>query len=423
MGNSIGEPIVDGEDYNNVLKHDIMMKRAQGRNSKHVKNYRDRLFILTSKALLYYDGESLEMRGDLKGIVILRNIRKVEPILDAVLKKQNCFVIEHVGLSLFIVANSEEQRNEWIEAIRSELNQFSDAIAPIVVPPKKSSGTTKDISSHIWVKQYETFEASHPSPKKRTIFQRFDLSTRSDDFIPSFRLGSDLVLLELKVISKIFSYLSVRDLTNIRSVCQQWKQLAESNEMWKEPVAVKMNSVTLNNFCRQYSGAMRKLELKSIKGDVTSSLFHTSNLVYLHLEYTTVDMSVLAKILPNLRGLKIRFCKFLSSNFAKHPEYKFEQLNTLTFHFRESFTQPQLVHLLSLCPNLLKLNLSGSILFKSDVFRATPLLHELRLEYVKIDASQLAVFCPNLIKLSFVWSDFAGPTKGKFARLSNLYIA
>ena len=80
MGNSIGEPIIDENEYTRVLKYDVMMKRAQGRNNKHLKNYRARLFTVTSKALLYCNGISLQNRGDLKGIVILKNIIKFEEI-------------------------------------------------------------------------------------------------------------------------------------------------------------------------------------------------------------------------------------------------------------------------------------------------------------------------------------------------------
>ena len=425
MGNSIGEPIVDGDEYTQVLKHDVMMKRAQGRTNKHVKNYRDRLFILTLKALLYYDGTSLDTRGDLKGIVILRNIIRIEPVNEVVLKKQNCFVIEHLGLSLFIVANNSKQRDSWIQAIEGKMkearveNGLSNSCP---VPPRICPQTEQD--SRIWVKKYYTFEESHPLQKNQTIFERFYLSSSLSD---KFHIKStdtaptDLIRLELDVVVHIFSYLTVRDVANVRCVCKRWLDLTDIGYVWSDVTAVKMSVPSVKSFCDSFGSYMHKLELRTVSGDITSAIFNASLLTHLNLNYTHVNVAVLPKFLVNLTHLKLLSCKIQDLGKMK-LEDRFEKLKYLVFHFRENYEQPQIENILSLCPAIENLNISGNIALNSNVFKDNPYIRNLKLEYVKLDGSQLTQFCPNLKKLSLVWSDFIGPKKGTFALLTTLHI-
>ena len=435
MGNSIGEPIIDEEEYTTVLKHDVMMKRAQGRNNKHLKNYRARLFTLTSKALLYYDGVSLQARGDLKGIVILRNVMKIEPVNEVVLKKQNCFMIEHVGLSLFIVAKTFEQRNSWIEAIASQLEEIiphpirdlmhSKSCPVSRLSTKGRNEVSKD--SHIWVKRYDSFEETHPLQKDRTIFQRFNLSTSISQYSysPYVQIGTDLIRLELDAVARIFSYLTLKDIGNLRCVCKRWKDLTEVKDLWNELSVTKMKVLCLKSTSDEYGSYIRKLEMKSIEGDVTSCLFNTSLLTHLRLEYTQVNLAVLPKFLCNLVFLKLRYCTItegIHGSLRENSEFKFEKLKYLSYHFKEDYDNLQISNLLRMSPGLLKLDLSGPAVISSYVFKDIPFLQELRMEYIKLDGTELAIYCPNLKKLSLIWSDFIGPSRGIFARLSTLYI-
>ena len=435
MGNRIGEPVVDGEEYTKVLKHDVMMKRAQGRNNKHHKNYRARLFTLTSKALLYYDGNSLQSRGDLKGVVILRNIIRIEPVEEVVLKKQHCFVIEHVGLLLFVVAKSFEQRNSWIEAIVSQLLEIFPSpkmdlskAKSCPISPRHSNGRSEvSIDSHIWVKKYDTFEESHPMPKNRTIFQRFNLSSSFSDFQPTpyVQIGTDLVLLEIEAVARIFSYLTLRDIANLRCVCKRWRDLTEVSNLWRDISVIKMRGKSVHSMCTGYGSYIRKLELKSIEGDISSSLFNASLLTHLRLEYAEINLAILPKLLVNLVFLKLRYCKLsegIHGTLRETPEIKFESLRFLTFHFTNDFDDLQITNLLSMAPGLLTLDLSGPAVLSSSVFKDIPFLQELRMEYIKLDGTQLAINCPNLQKLSLIWSEFVGPNRGLFARLNTLYI-
>ena len=425
MGNSIGEPIVDGDEYTQVLKHDVMMKRAQGRSNKHVKNYRDRLFILTSKALLYYDGTSLDVRGDLKGIVILRNIIKIEPVDEVVLKKQNCFVIKHLGLSLFIVASNSKQRDSWIDAIENKMKETraeNDLWDSCPVP--RSVCPQEEQIAHIWVKNHFTFEQSHPYQKNQTIFERFNLSSslsgqshiKSIDTAPN-----DLIRLELDVVVHIFSYLNVRDVANVRCVCKRWLDLTDIGYVWSDVTAVKMSVPGVKSFCDSFGSYMKKLELRTVSGDITSAVFNASLLTHLHLEYTHVNLAVLPKFMLGLTHLKLSSCKIQDLGKMK-IENTFEKLKYLVFHFRENYEQPQIQNILSLCPAIENLYISGNIALNSTVFQDNPLLQTLKLEYVKLDGSQLTQFCPSLKKMSLVWSDFIGPKKGTFQLLTVLHI-
>ncbi|KAI6661932.1 Tyrosine-protein kinase TXK-like [Oopsacas minuta] len=428
MGNSIGAPIVEGDEYSQVIKYDVMMKRAQGRTNKHILNYRDRLFTLTSKALLYYDGTTLEKRGELKGIVILRNIAKIEPVKEVVLKKQNCFVIEHVGLSLFIVANNVKQRDSWIEAISSRLEDLyplpAGEIAICPISPRKENENKESKSSHIWRRKYESFDQLHPESKNRTIFERFNLSCSLSEYTDNIKyvhVGTDLVRLELKAVTRIFAYLTVRDIANLRCVCKRWKDLTEIGDLWSEVSAVKTSFTNVKNMCEIFGSHINKLELKSISGDITSSVFNASLLTHLRLEYTQVNLSVLPKFMLNLTFLKICSCVLPHLGSLK-IEFKFEKLKSLIFNFRDNYEQTQIINVLGFCPAIEKLDISGYAVLNSTVFKENPFIEELKMEYVKFDASLLTQYCPNLKKLSLVWSDFVGPKKGTFQRLSTLYI-
>lgn len=426
MGNSIGEPIVDGEEYTQVLKHDVMMKRAQGRSNKHVKNYRDRLFVLTLKALLYYDGTSLETRGDLKGIVILRNIIKIEPVNEVVLKKQNCFVIEHLGLSLFIVAKNSKQRDSWVEAIEDKLKEVraQNGLSDSCPMPRTICPQTEQ-SARIWVKKYYTFEESHPQKKNQTIFGHFNLSasiSNQPSYIKSIDTApNDLIRLELDVVVHIFSFLTVSDVANVRCVCKRWLDLTDIGYVWSDVTGVKMSVPGVKSFCDSFGSYMKKLELRTVSGDITSAIFNASLLTHLHLEYTHINLAVLPKFMLNLTHLRISSCKIQDLGKMK-IENKFEKLKYLVFHFRESYEQPQIENILSLCPSIENLNISGNIALNSNVFKDNPFLQTLKLEYVKLDGSHLTQHCPNLKKLSLVWSDFIGPKKGVFQQLTILHI-
>ena len=342
----------------------------------------------------------------------MRNIIKIETVNEVVLKKQNCFVLEHLGLSLFIVAKSVEQRNSWIEAIESLLEEITphpirDLVTfqscPVISNVNGRNEESKD--SHIWVKKYASFEESHPLQKNRTIFQRFNLSISISNFpkTPYVQIETDLVMLELDAVVRIFSYLTLRDVANIRCVCKRWRHLTEVTDLWNEVSVNKMKVLCVKSMTDVYGSYVQKLELKSIEGDITSSLFSASLLTHLRLEYTQVNLAVLPKFLVNLTLLKLRYCAIVEGihgTLKDVTEIKFEKLKYLTFHFNENYDNLQISNLLAMSPGLLKLDLSGTVIINSSVFKDIPFLQELRMEYVKLDGAMLAINCPNLQKLS-----------------------
>eukprot|EP00794_Sanderia_malayensis_P007312 gene7313-8130_t len=96
---------------------------AVGSDTGRALLFRTRLFILTPRDLSYHDGSSIEKKGKQKGCIELSKIKLVEQVDDGALEKKFCFQIQHGELTLYIIATSDEERNEWITSLRYEISQ------------------------------------------------------------------------------------------------------------------------------------------------------------------------------------------------------------------------------------------------------------------------------------------------------------
>lgn len=104
-----------------ILKQEILRKRATGRKSI-IKTYglKTRLFILTTSHLSYYDGNE-ERRGKLKNCQELSAIKAVERVDDGVFENPFCFQVQFDEYTLFVFASNEQQRMDWVQALRDEI--------------------------------------------------------------------------------------------------------------------------------------------------------------------------------------------------------------------------------------------------------------------------------------------------------------
>lgn len=101
-----------------VIKQSYMVKRAQNKKRFGPVNYRSRWFVLTARSLSYYDGDA-EKRGREKGRIDVLAIRMAEPLSDYALdNRPHSFQIGYGEYTLYVSANSESQRDEWLAAIR-----------------------------------------------------------------------------------------------------------------------------------------------------------------------------------------------------------------------------------------------------------------------------------------------------------------
>ncbi|XP_062608215.1 tyrosine-protein kinase Tec-like [Saccostrea cucullata] len=114
-------------------KRDFMMKRAMNKGTFiNASNYKSRWFVLDDSLLTYYDG-TLDKQGKQKGCIELRKVKAVETVEDCVLdKKTNVFQVVHGAqknndiLTLYIVAQSDNQRQDWVQQLRKAAEK-SDA--------------------------------------------------------------------------------------------------------------------------------------------------------------------------------------------------------------------------------------------------------------------------------------------------------
>lgn len=427
MGNSVGQAILDDPDYKIVNKYDIMLKRAQGRSTKH-KNYKERLFVLTPKALLYYDGKTPDNRGDFKGAVLLRNITKIELVNESVLHKSHCFLIEHVGLSLFIIAYNEEKRMSWIQAVReacfringSESDSKSRSCSDTsLIRSINSLDSAENRQTRIWAKAYDSFEFTHPRVGQNAILERFGVLTT---FVPEIPFGTNLKSISVDIIVKIFSYLTVKDLYKLRLVCKEWDKVVDKASLWKSCTMSNIKDSVVMTLCGKFGTYIEKTTLRTISGNITNAFKYLENVRYLNLDYSQLDFNAIPFACPKLKELSLNNCKLVSTINEPDSNKKLNFLKKLQFKFTESFKQDTIQNLLDTCPNITYLLLAGSVRLRASVFESTPHLTELKLEFINLDATQIATYCPNLTKLSLMWLKFIGPTSGSLIKLEALTI-
>ncbi|KAK2551691.1 Tyrosine-protein kinase Tec [Acropora cervicornis] len=104
------------------LKVAVMWKRAQGKKKVLSSvNWKERVFVLTPKTLNYFEG-NYEKRGKCRGSIALSSVKAVECVDDTVFDqdKRNCFQVVYDDLVLYISANGDEERKDWVEAIQDE---------------------------------------------------------------------------------------------------------------------------------------------------------------------------------------------------------------------------------------------------------------------------------------------------------------
>ncbi|KFB47702.1 AGAP008316-PA-like protein [Anopheles sinensis] len=125
-----------------VLKGGYMVKRSQNKKRFTPVNYKTRWFELTRFYLSYYDIGNLEKRRE-RGRISVKGVRLVEPALlhgeggDAAAPDGYPFQVgycESDGIypgttlpqyTLYLVADSEKDRTEWISSIRKVCEEYS----------------------------------------------------------------------------------------------------------------------------------------------------------------------------------------------------------------------------------------------------------------------------------------------------------
>jgi len=101
----------------NELKVGMITKRSQQIKSFSPSNFKERVFVLTQEKIAYYEG-SVEKRGKLKGVVILKDITYVGLLSDEALNRTSAFQIRHKGFYLYCCAKSLDDRLNWVNAIQ-----------------------------------------------------------------------------------------------------------------------------------------------------------------------------------------------------------------------------------------------------------------------------------------------------------------
>ncbi|XP_078494431.1 tyrosine-protein kinase Tec isoform X3 [Ciona intestinalis] len=101
----------------NEIKVGMMTKRSQQKKSYGPVNYKERVFVLTSSKLAYYEG-TIYKRGKVKGSFPVSTISFVGPITDRALNRTSAFQIIHNDCYLYCCAKSQDERDEWMNAIK-----------------------------------------------------------------------------------------------------------------------------------------------------------------------------------------------------------------------------------------------------------------------------------------------------------------
>lgn len=106
-----------------VIKKDYMQKRSQMKGRIKSENYRYRWFELTSSALRYSDGSLESGPNKIKGQILLNKVTTIEHADGELLGNrkfafQVVYKVEEMS-TLYVMATSEQQQTEWIDAIRT----------------------------------------------------------------------------------------------------------------------------------------------------------------------------------------------------------------------------------------------------------------------------------------------------------------
>ncbi|XP_078450479.1 tyrosine-protein kinase Tec-like [Lampetra fluviatilis] len=118
---------MNGSMSREVLLQDLLMKRSQQRKITSPCNFKERVFILTSDRISYYEG-TLERLGSRKGVVELNKVQCVASIT-------TCseggtpgngwypFQVVHEEATLYIFTLQESVRNKWVNTLKDVTRQ------------------------------------------------------------------------------------------------------------------------------------------------------------------------------------------------------------------------------------------------------------------------------------------------------------
>ncbi|EDV20359.1 uncharacterized protein TRIADDRAFT_61094 [Trichoplax adhaerens] len=108
-------------ELSTVVKKGWVVKRSRGRGkSKNAANYRERFVVLTEEFLSYYGNEA----GEYKDCINMKHVSIVEPVNDGTLERDFVFQVGSKGDILYICAPNEEEREDWIVALRFVTQQL-----------------------------------------------------------------------------------------------------------------------------------------------------------------------------------------------------------------------------------------------------------------------------------------------------------
>ncbi|NXA39083.1 BMX kinase, partial [Eudromia elegans] len=113
-----------------AILQELLLKKSQQKKKISPTNYKERLFVLTTASLSYYEYDK-EKRGSKKGSIDIKKIRCVETVNleeSAPPARRYPFQIVYKDGLLYVYATSEESRNRWLAALHKEIKDNSDLL-------------------------------------------------------------------------------------------------------------------------------------------------------------------------------------------------------------------------------------------------------------------------------------------------------
>ncbi|XP_010219597.1 PREDICTED: cytoplasmic tyrosine-protein kinase BMX, partial [Tinamus guttatus] len=113
-----------------TILEELLLKKSQQKKKISPTNYKERLFVLTTANLSYYEYDK-EKRGSKKGSIDIKKIRCVETVNleeSAPPARQYPFQIVYKDGLLYVYAASEQSRNKWLAALHKEIKDNSDLL-------------------------------------------------------------------------------------------------------------------------------------------------------------------------------------------------------------------------------------------------------------------------------------------------------
>lgn len=102
-----------------ILKEGVLLKMSQQKKKISPRNYKERLFILTSNKLMYYEQEKGKKKRK-KGSILTERIfcvEKVEPEKNAPVERTFPVQIVHDESILYVFAKDDTNRSDWLKEL------------------------------------------------------------------------------------------------------------------------------------------------------------------------------------------------------------------------------------------------------------------------------------------------------------------